>query len=81
MVKICADQEMVRHLLSPLRQLRDRYKTLCQHQVASELRRLRRHVLHAVIFDIDACHDLGWRFVAVGSHLGGIESYVDADVG
>jgi len=32
-------------------------------------------------WDRDACHDLGWRFVAVGSHLGGIESYVDENVG
>lgn len=31
-------------------------------------------------WDRDACHDLGWRFVAVGAHLGGIESYLDASV-
>jgi hypothetical protein len=31
-------------------------------------------------WDKDACADLGWNFVAVGSALGGIESYIDKGV-
>lgn len=30
-------------------------------------------------WDQHACHDLGWRFVAVGPTLGGIQSYIGID--
>ena len=32
-------------------------------------------------WDRDACHALGWQFVAVGPELGGIESYSGLDLG
>ena len=32
-------------------------------------------------WDRDACHALGWEFVAVGPELGGIESYYGLDLG